>query len=81
VGLPTRLPNITPGRAIRVMQLDKKVRQGRVYFVLPRAVGQVVVEPVATDAILATWRQALVAKDAPRAKLSRTGSAGRGGAR
>jgi 3-dehydroquinate synthase len=79
-GLPTRLPKISPSRAIQTMRLDKKVREGQVHFVLPRAVGQVVVEPVATETISAAWRTASVATAARRATLThRTRNARRGG--
>lgn len=82
VGLPTRLPKIAPARAIQTMQLDKKVREGRVHFVLPREIGRVTVEPVAEKDIVGMWRAATVAKNGPRAKLiRRTGGAGRGGSR
>jgi len=62
LGLPCALPLIRPSRAIRSMSLDKKVRQGRIHFVLPQGLGRVKVEPVASERILATWRSATVAK-------------------
>lgn len=70
LGLPTRLPKLTPGRAIQTMRLDKKVREGRVHFVLPREIGRVTVEPVAEKDIAGMWRDASVAKDARHAKLT-----------
>jgi 3-dehydroquinate synthase len=80
LGLPTRLPRITPSRAIQTMRLDKKVREGLVYFVLPREVGRVSVEPVAQVDIVEMWKDAPVAKDTRRAKLiHRTRYAHRGG--
>jgi 3-dehydroquinate synthase len=79
-GLPTNLPAITSTRAIRTMRLDKKVREGRVHFVLPREIGRVTVEPVAEKDIVEMWREAAVAKKTRRAKLSeRTRNARRGG--
>jgi 3-dehydroquinate synthase len=79
-GLPTRLPAITPSRAIQTMRLDKKVREGRVHFVLPREIGRVTVEPVVEKDIVGAWRDAAVAKDTRRAKLSdSTRNARRGG--
>ena len=62
LGLPCALPPIRPSRVIRSMSLDKKVRQGRIHFVLPQGFGRVKVEPVASERILATWRRATVAK-------------------
>ncbi len=80
LGLPTRLPRITPSRALQTMRLDKKVREGRVHFVLPREVGRVSVEPVPEADIVGMWKDAQVARDARRAKLThRTRYAHRGG--
>ena len=80
LGLPTGLPNITAVRAMQTMRLDKKVREGRVHFVLPREIGRVSVEPVAEKDIIGMWRDARVAKEARRAKLTdRTHHARRGG--
>ncbi|MBI3608793.1 MAG: 3-dehydroquinate synthase [Nitrospirae bacterium] len=63
LGLPWVLPPIRPSSAIRSMSLDKKVRQGRIHFVLPQGLGRVNVEPVASERILATWKRAAVAKE------------------
>jgi shikimate kinase/3-dehydroquinate synthase len=80
LGLPTRLPRIAASRAIQTMRLDKKVREGRVHFVLPREIGRVTVEPVAEKDIVGMWQNAAVAKDTRRAKLTyRTRHARRGG--
>ncbi|MFZ5863302.1 MAG: 3-dehydroquinate synthase [Nitrospirota bacterium] len=71
-GLPASPPKIAPHRAMDTMRLDKKVRDGQVHFVLPRAIGSVTVEPVTTQDILAVWRDAPAAK--PRARRGRTRS-------
>jgi 3-dehydroquinate synthase len=78
LGLPTGLPGITAARAIQTMRLDKKVREGRMHFVLPREIGRVSVEPVAEKDIIGMWREAGVAKRTRRAKLN-TRHARRGG--
>lgn len=79
-GLPTGLPRVTASRAIQTMRLDKKVREGRVHFVLPREIGRVTVEAVAERDITMMWRDAQIAKDTWRAKLTRrTRNARRGG--
>ena len=47
LGLPTRVPpRIDPQRLLSAMALDKKIRGGRLHFVLPKRFGDVVVEPV-----------------------------------
>lgn len=82
LGLPTRLPAIIPARAIQTMRLDKKVREGRVYFVLPQKVGQVTVLPVGTNDIVGMWRDTSVARANRRARLTRhVSGARRGGSR
>lgn len=70
LGLPTVLPKITAARAIQTMRLDKKVRERRVHFVLPREIGRVTVEPVAEKDIIGMWRDAGVANRTRRAKLN-----------
>jgi 3-dehydroquinate synthase len=44
-GLPVALPKIKPADIIKIMKLDKKVSGGRMHFVLPVKIGQVVVRP------------------------------------
>jgi 3-dehydroquinate synthase len=79
-GLATGLPKITPSRAIQTMRLDKKVKEGRVHFVLPREIGRVTVEAVTEQDISGMWRDAQIAKNTRRAKLTgRTRNERRGG--
>lgn len=55
LGLPTALPLQVPVRALlSSMALDKKVRDGRLHFVLPARIGQVVVKPVTFDVVKET---------------------------
>jgi 3-dehydroquinate synthetase len=68
-GLPTRLPKISPTRAIQTMRLDKKVQEGRVYFVLPKEVGGVMVQQVDREDIVAIWHEGMVAKGKQYVKL------------
>ncbi len=57
-GLPLRWPDLDPDAVLACLQGDKKVRQGRVRFVLPTAIGQVEIrDDVEADCI----RAALVA--------------------
>jgi 3-dehydroquinate synthase len=42
-GLPVELPSLDPEAALRTLQSDKKVRDGKVRFVLPTAIGHVVI--------------------------------------
>lgn len=53
-GLPDALPRVARRSLWRAMQLDKKVRQGRVHCVLPERIGRVAVKPV-TEAQFAAW--------------------------
>jgi 3-dehydroquinate synthase len=43
IGLPTDLPEINPEEVIRILAHDKKVRDGKVRFVLPQRIGKVVI--------------------------------------
>jgi len=53
-GLPLRLPDLDPEAVLACLQGDKKVRDGRVRFVLPTAIGAVVIrDDVAADTITA----------------------------
>lgn len=60
LGLPTRVPDdpaLTVDRLVAGMGSDKKRRDGRLRFVLPRAIGDVtVVEDVAPQRVSAAWR-------------------------
>jgi len=42
-GLPVDFPALDPDAVLACLQGDKKVRDGRVRFVLPTAIGQVVI--------------------------------------
>jgi 3-dehydroquinate synthase len=42
-GLPLRLPALDPAAVLDCLQGDKKVRDGKVRFVLPTAIGSVVI--------------------------------------
>lgn len=54
LGLPTRAPGYTPQQIIAAMATDKKRAEGRLRFVLPRAVGDVgVFDDVPLPAVLA----------------------------
>ncbi len=53
IGLPTTMPEIDPGEVMRILSHDKKVRDGKVRFVLPRRIGEVVIrEDVKPNTIL-----------------------------
>lgn len=57
-GLPTRLPRFGSEAVWRAMALDKKKRGSRLRFVLPRALGDVIVsEEVAEQSVLAVLRE------------------------
>ena len=52
-GLPVRWPDLDPDAVIQCLQADKKVRDGRVRFVLPTAIGTVMLrDDVEPDRIL-----------------------------
>ncbi len=51
LGLPVDAPDISPAKLIEAMRLDKKVVNGRIRFVLPRAVGRVAVGDVSVGEI------------------------------
>jgi 3-dehydroquinate synthase len=50
-GLPVSLPRMRLSAIFKTMALDKKVKERQVYFVLPEAIGQVVIRPVAWEQI------------------------------
>ncbi|RMH35850.1 MAG: 3-dehydroquinate synthase, partial [Nitrospirae bacterium] len=50
-GLPDRLPSITFSDLWAAMQHDKKVAQGAVHCVLPRAIGEVTVAPLSRSLV------------------------------
>ena len=45
-GLPTRLPHVSSQKLIEIMAVDKKVKLGKIYFVLPLRLGKVIVQAV-----------------------------------
>jgi len=45
-GLPTTLPKLDPGSILAVMERDKKVIGGEIYFILPEKIGSVRIAPV-----------------------------------
>jgi 3-dehydroquinate synthase len=49
-GLPTTAPGLDPARLLEAMGLDKKNRDGRLRFVLPRSIGDVELTDAAGDA-------------------------------
>ncbi|MFM7393755.1 MAG: 3-dehydroquinate synthase family protein, partial [Cyanobium sp.] len=57
-GLPVEFPSLDPEAVLACLQGDKKVRDGRVRFVLPTAIGQVVIRD---DVGAAVIREALAA--------------------
>lgn len=50
-GLPASVPGLDPREVEERLHLDKKVRAGRVRFVLPRRLGEVVVEAVPEELV------------------------------
>ncbi len=50
-GLPTRPPECTPKECLNIMALDKKVRRGKVRFVLLEALGRAFLHPLSLEAI------------------------------
>ena len=60
LGLPTRLPDhpaMTVDALMAAMGSDKKRRDGRLRFVLPRAIGDVtVVDDVPAELVSASWQ-------------------------
>ncbi|MEB3264073.1 MAG: 3-dehydroquinate synthase [Synechococcus sp.] len=56
-GLPLAMPAMDPQRVLRCLQGDKKVRNGRVRFVLPTAIGAVeILDTVEPELILSVLR-------------------------
>lgn len=48
IGLPTKFPFLAPQRVLETMYLDKKVRGGKLRFVLQKSIGEVII----TDEVL-----------------------------
>ncbi len=51
-GLPTKLPNLELKRLIQAMKHDKKILQGKLRFVLPKAIGEVFITDEVTPALI-----------------------------
>ncbi len=51
-GLPTALPDLDPDAVIAALQADKKVKQGRVRFVLPTALGAATLVDQVPEAVI-----------------------------
>jgi 3-dehydroquinate synthase len=64
LGPRPRVSDLPLARILAALKRDKKVRQGRVHFVLPTAVGRVVVRPDIEDAELRRAVQVLAAREA-----------------
>jgi 3-dehydroquinate synthase len=57
-GLPLAWPDLQPDAVLACLQGDKKVRDGRVRFVLPTAIGAVEIrDDVSTEAVLAALQR------------------------
>ncbi|MDX2273644.1 MAG: 3-dehydroquinate synthase [Cyanobacteriota bacterium] len=60
-GLPTRWPSdVSLADLLRAMQADKKIKQGKVQFILPRKLGQVEITQQVTEADVSQALAALV---------------------
>ena len=64
LGPRPRVSDLSLTRILAALKCDKKVRHGRVHFVLPTAVGRVVVRPDVEDADLRRAVQVLAAREA-----------------
>ncbi len=51
-GLPVTVPDLAPARLLQTMQHDKKVIQGKIRFVLPKTIGEVIITDEVSPAIL-----------------------------
>ncbi len=51
-GLPTELPGLEQARLIQAMKHDKKILQGKVRFVLPRAIGEVFITDEVSPSVI-----------------------------
>jgi len=43
LGLPTEVENLPANKIIKALSIDKKVRSGKIQFVLPEKIGKVVI--------------------------------------
>jgi 3-dehydroquinate synthase len=60
-GLPLRMPSLDPAAVLDCLQGDKKVKQGKVRFVLPSAIGTVVIRDDVDAATITAAMAALAA--------------------
>lgn len=49
IGLPVRFPDISPEEILNLLYADKKVRYGKLRFVLPKKIGEVVISNEVSD--------------------------------
>jgi 3-dehydroquinate synthase len=60
-GLPCRLPDLPPGEIIGAMRHDKKNLRGKIRFVLPKRIGEVIVtdevETSLVEKVLGNWNE------------------------
>ena len=60
-GLPTGLPGLQLESLVQAMKHDKKILQGKIRFILPRAIGNVLVtdevNPALIEEVLAGWNE------------------------
>ncbi len=58
-GLPTELPNLEAASIIQAMKHDKKIARGKIKFILPRGLGDVLVtdevSPALVERVLVNW--------------------------
>jgi shikimate kinase/3-dehydroquinate synthase len=57
--LPVNLPKVNAKDLIKIMELDKKVKEGKIYFILPSEVGKVVIKPVDKHLILEVTKKGI----------------------
>ena len=64
-GLPLNLPDLAPQEVLNCLQADKKVKQGRVRFILPSAIGVVAIHDDVTEPIIRAVLAAGMTQGAP----------------
>ena len=64
-GLPLQLPDLVPQDVLNCLQADKKVKQGKVRFILPSAIGVVAIHDDVTEPIIRSLLAAGIAQGAP----------------
>jgi len=70
-GLPTSAPGLDREHLLEAMSRDKKNRQGKIRFVLPRAIGRVETTDAASEEDVRAMLAELVSLSAPETPLSR----------